>query len=250
MILFFVDDSGNTGAKLDHPIEKIHWLAAVAIDESFVRELDRAMYDCCCLHFGPQVASLPKFEVKGSDLFGGREWADPMSPTERIACYDAILGLMATHHARLFVRGINKPAYALRQKGAAANSEPPYDRAFQYLIESIDRWLASLPSKPRGLMVADEQQEAGRRMVHQFNQWAHRGTSGGYRAGPINQLLPALHYVRSVDSRLVQIADCVAFLRNRVAKIAWNPRNDSDRTILDLWSRHCAKLVVDERVWP
>jgi hypothetical protein len=250
VILFFVDDSGNTGSKLDHPIERIHWLVAVAIDEALVRDIDRAVYECCCRYFGPSAASSPGFEVKGSDLFGGRGWAEKMPPAERIECYSEVLGLLAPHDARLFVRGINKPAYATRMMNLGRKPQPPYDRAFQYLIESIDAWLEGLPTQTRGLLVADEQQEAGRRMVHQFNQWAHQGTSGGYKAGPIVRLLPALHYVRSVDSRMVQLADCAAFVRNRVAKIAGQPKNDSDVAVLNLWARHCAGLVIHDRVWP
>lgn len=250
MIIFFVDDSGNTGTKLDHPIERIHWLVAVAIDESLVRDIDRALYECCCRHFDAKNASLPGFEVKGSDLFGGRGWAEQMSPAKRIECYNEILGLLAPHHARLFVRGINKPAYAARSAKWTQKPQAPYDRAFQYLVERIDEWLEGLPTQTRGLMVADEQQEAGRRMVHQFNQWAHQGTSSGYKARPIVRLLPALHYVRSVDSRMVQLADCAAFVRNRVAKIAGQPKNASDEAVLGLWAQHCASLIIDDRVWP
>jgi hypothetical protein len=250
VILFFVDDSGNTGAKLDHPIERIHWLIAVGVDESLIRDVDRAMFDVCVKHFGYKAASAADFEVKGSELFGGRGCAESLDPLQRIDCYKEILSILDAHHARLFVRGINKPMHATRAEERGYKPDAPYDLAFQYLVERIDEWLDSIPTQPRGLMVADEQQEAGRRMVHQFNQWAHRGTSGGYRARSITRLLPSLHYVRSVDSRLVQLADCVAFLRNRVAKIAWHPKNDSDRAVISLWSAHCHPLVVDDRVWP
>jgi Protein of unknown function (DUF3800) len=249
VILFFVDDSGNTGARLDHPIEQVHWLAAIAVDESVVRDLDRAVSDCCLRFFGSD-AHAADFEVKGSELFGGRGCAEKLPPDARIACYDAILALLNVHGVRLFIRGINKPAHAARAKSFRYDPAPPYDLAFQYLAERIDEWLATLPGQPRGLVVADEQQEAGRRMIHQFNQWTHNRTPGGYRARQLGQLLPALHYVRSVDSRLVQLADCVAFLRNRFAKVASNPKNNSDIAIIDLWTRHCSPLLVDDRVWP
>ncbi|MCZ8203109.1 DUF3800 domain-containing protein [Gemmatimonas sp.] len=250
MILFHIDDSGNTGAKLDHDVEPIHWLVAVGIDESLVRDVDRGIYLTCCRHFGTSATSHMDFEVKGSELFSGRGCAQGMAPAGRIACYEELLSLLAPYHARIFSRGINKRGLAIRQARTGLAPGHPYDRGFQYLVERINDWLASPTVSALGLIVADEQQEVERRMIHQFNQWTHIGTTTGYRAREITHLLPSLHYVRSVDSRLVQMADCVAFLRNRVAKINGNPKTASDREVLRLWTTHCAPLVVDDRVWP
>lgn len=250
MILFFVDDSGNTGARLDHPVETIHWLVALAVDESLVRSLDREFHHVASLHFGPELASAAEFEVKGSDLFGGRRFASKLSPQERLDCYGQLLALLAPHHAKVFVRGISKPRHAQRAIQRGYKPEHPYFLGFQYLVEAIDTWLASLPGEQLGLMVADQQQEIDRRMVHQFNQWAHLGTPSGYRARILTRLLPALHYVRSADSRLVQLVDLVAFLRNRRTKCAIPAVDASDLAVQSLWNSHCGPLVVSDRVWP
>jgi hypothetical protein len=250
VILFFVDDSGNTGANLDDATEPIHWLVALAIDESLVRDIDREVYLTTCRHVGVASASLRNFEVKGSDLFGGRGFASGLKPEARIACYAELMSLLSTYHSRLFIRGINKPKLKQREVHNGWAAGHPYDRAFQYLIERIDEWLESPSVQQRGLLVADEQKEVERRMIHQFNQWAHMGTTTGYRTREITRLLPALHYVRSVDSRLVQLADCVAFLRNRVQKMGGAARSRSDEAVFELWTSHCLPLVVTNMIWP
>ncbi len=250
MILFFIDDSGNTGTKLDHPVEKVHWLVGIAVDESFIRPVDHAIRQTCQRVFGQAAADHSKFEVKGSDLFGGRGWAEGLAVDKRLSCYERLLATLPEYHARIFVQGINKPgqqAHAARWK---REPEHPYTRAFQYLVERIDEWLEGLNDGPRGLLVADEQQETGRRMVHQFNRWAHVGTDTGYKTRRIKCLLPALHYVRSVDSRLIQLADCVAFLRNRYQKVVGSTQTDSDAAIVNLWRTYCSPHLELNRVWP
>ncbi len=250
MILFFIDDSGNTGAKLDHPVEKTHWLVAVAVDESLIRSVDQAIRGVCERVFGRKAVENPKFEVKGSDLFGSRGWAEGLSVDKRLTCYERLLEIIPKHQAKIFVQGINKPGQQAHEARWGRASIHPYTRAFQYLVERIDAWLEGHDENPRGLLVADEQQETGRRMVHQFNKWAHTGTDTGYDTRQIKCLLPALHYVRSVDSRLVQLADCVAFLRNRYEKVLGSARTDSDEAVVRLWRTYCYPNLKLNRVWP
>lgn len=253
MILFFIDESGNTGARLDHEVEKVHWMIAIAVDESCVRPLDRSLYETSCRCFGLTEASTADFELKGSDLFGGRGFAAALSPESRIACYEHVVKAIGEHDAQILVRGINKPLHARRASERGYTPQHPYQLGFQYLIEQIDEWLEHLAkggSPQLGLVVADQQQEVDRRMVHQFEHWTRYGTSTGYRSRSIDRLIHTLHYVRSTDSRLVQLADCVAFLRNRVHKVGFAPARQSDQAIVQLWQRWCVPHIVSDRVWP
>ena len=253
MILFFIDESGNTGARLDHPVEVVHWMIALAVDEAWVRTLDRTLYELSCRRFGLQVAGHSDFELHGSELFGGKGFAEGMSPSDRIACYEEIVQAISANHARILVRGINKPLHAQRAVQHGYVAEHPYTLAFQYLIEQMDEWLEHLErtgTPQLGLVIADQQQEVDRRMVHQFNRWTQSGTSRGYRSRSIERLIHTIHYVRSTDSRLVQLADCVAFLRNRVQKVGFTPTRPADQAVVRLWQSWCAPHVINDRVWP
>jgi hypothetical protein len=62
--------------------------------------------------------------------------------------------------------------------------------------------------------------------------------------------------VRSRDSRLIQLVDCVAFIRNRYEKNLTKCGGDearfgqSETAVATLWKEHCLPRVVDSRVWP
>jgi hypothetical protein len=132
-----------------------------------------------------------------------------------------------------------------------------------YLVERIDEWLEEhqpesdllSPEPPLyGLLVADEQKEVDRDIIRQFAFWRDFGTDG-YRRREIRYLIDTVHYVPSQDSWLIQLADCVAFLRNRLERVlrrkGWDTATytESEQAVSTLW-RHCAPQVVDDRVWP
>jgi hypothetical protein len=103
--------------------------------------------------------------------------------------------------------------------------------------------------------VADEQKEMDREIVGNFARWRTLGTAMGYRARTIRFLVDTVHYVPSTDSWLIQLADCVAYLRNRYEKVcAKAARGETpgaaDEEIVSLWRMRCLPRVVSDRCWP
>jgi hypothetical protein len=107
-----------------------------------------------------------------------------------------------------------------------------------------------------GLLVADEQKEVDRQTVHSFARWRDLGIGGDGRDPTARFLVDTVHYIPSMDSWLLQLADCVAYLRNRYEKvmrlkiIPGHPLNLADNEIVNLWEKFCAPVVVYEEVWP
>jgi hypothetical protein len=249
VILFFIDESGNTGAKLDHAPEPIHWLVALAVPEQHVRPLDEAIASIATGYFG-NAAGADDFEFKGAELFAGKGLASSLAPARRVALYGELLRTIGAHGAGIFVRGIDKPQHRVRALQNGVVPEHPYIRAFQYLVESMDVWLEQRGAAEVGLIIADQQQEVDRRLVHKFSQWSTAGTDRGWRKRRIVRLVHTIHYVRSTDSRLIQLADCAAFIRNRCEKIRNAPGKASDEAVLELWRTCCLPHVVEDRIWP
>ena len=122
-----------------------------------------------------------------------------------------------------------------------------------YLVEQIDRWLEQ--NQPPtgtplyGLLVADEQRGVERDIIESLPHWRESGTDFGYKVREIKYLVDTLHTVPSHDSWLIQLADCVAFLRNRRRRA--DSRTDaSSKAVRHLYANHVDPQVVTEFVWP
>lgn len=257
MYLFYVDESGNTSARASEA-EPIHWLVAVAVHVREIRALEAETLALAARFFGER-AKEPDFEFHGSDLFSGRRECRALAPDARVEVYRALASLLAAHGCTLFVRGIRKAALHARAESCRYTPEHPHKLAFQFLAERIDEWLqARQPGRGDpllGLVVADEQKEVDREVVRSFARWRDGGTVIGYKARTIRYLVDTVHHVPSTDSWLLQLADCVTYLRNRFEKVRAKAQRGealsaADREIVHLWRTFCAGAVDSDRVWP
>ncbi|HEU4457231.1 MAG TPA: DUF3800 domain-containing protein [Longimicrobium sp.] len=258
MYLFYIDESGNTGSHV-HPTEPVHWLVAVAVHACGLRTVEGEMLSLAAHFFGDRARD-PDFEFHGSDLFTGRRECRGISPAQRVELYRALAAVIGRNGCGLFVRGVDKAAYRAR---AAAEGQPalhPHLPAFRRMAEGIDGWLGcrppESPSPPVGLLVADEQREVDRVTVRSFAGWRAWECLEDEPHRTIRHLVDTVHYIPSVDSWLLQLADCVAYLRNRYEKVmraAAVPgyvMSPADREIVCLWERFCAPAVESEEIWP
>jgi hypothetical protein len=265
MFFFYLDESGNTGTDLASTDQPIHWLVTLGVSPHALRTMEREMSELALSHF-PARARLPEFEFHGSHIFAGRGECRGLSPARRIALYGELVSHVGRHGGRLFVRGIHKAGHARRAKEKGYAPEHPHKLAFRYLVERLDEWLEDQQpdgearkrgaSPVYGLVVADEQKEVGREIMRSFAHWRDRGTGPGYRARDIRYLLDTVHHVPSKDSWLIQLVDCVAYLRNRCSRVfrESGPREEdwtkSNREVVRLWREHCRPHVESAVVWP
>lgn len=161
----------------------------------------------------------------GADLPRGD--SRDLTPDQRVTLFAEMLELIPRHGAHLWVRGIHKKRHAERAVGRYS-PDHPYKLGFTYLLEAIDDWLQEQqPSPDRlaagekpvlGVLVSDEQDEVSRDLVSGFARWRQFGTDHGYRTRDIKYLIDTIHYVKSQDSWIIQLIDCVALVRNRLEK--------------------------------
>jgi len=262
--LFYIDESGNTGLDLRSADQPVHWLVAVAATPAQVKRVESEMQAIALGFFG-DTGLEPGFEFKGATLFRGDGRASELHTNERVRAYGQILGLVDKYDLAIFTRGIDKAGYARRFNGKVP--EHPHHRAFQYLVESIDRWLTHRQPEPsllkdssadpcHGLIIADEQHEMARALVQSFARWRFTSTDNGYKPRVIKYLIDTVHYVPSHDSWMIQLADCIAFVRARYEKIfrvkgnARERYTQSEQAVAMLWSELCQPCVAEDRVWP
>lgn len=264
MYLFYIDESGNTGSDLDSTEQPIHWLVALAVSPANVKTIERQM-SALAWELFEAVSTDAEFEFKGSELFGGTGRFRSWRPNDRIEAYGRLLSLLSTHEVRLFVRGIHKREHNKRAKIKGYPPHHPHKLGFMYLVERLEDWLRDQQPEADmfeseeellGLLVTDEQKEVDRDLVKKFASWRETGTDFGYRSRDITYLIDTVHTVPSHDSWLIQLADCVVFIRNRYSRvlreegIAEANQSSSGRAVAKLWREHCVPCVVNDLTWP
>jgi hypothetical protein len=235
MYLVFLDGSGNTGMQLDHPTSTAYYLVALAVHGDRARGLEDDVTGVLEKHFGPECRR-PRFECKGSYLYRGEGPCTAIAPAERITIYEELMSLLGRHGAQLIWVGIDKPRLARRY----ATPMHPHKLAFIYLVEQVEKFLRS--RRAYGLIVSDEEKEVEQQLVEDLARYKATGTSFGYNPTELTRVVDNVHWVRSHDSRLMQLADCCAYLCQRQAR----DRGKTSATALAvqrLWS------IVEPAVW-
>ena len=68
--------------------------------------------------------------------------------------------------------------------------------------------------------------------------------------------IDTVYYAKSQDSSLIQLVDCVAYLRSIIHRL-WRERGSnaaaysaSEAAVSRLWLNYCDPKVTSQRVWP
>lgn len=235
MWLSFLDESGNTGRKLDDPDQPIHWMAAVLVPEDKVLSLTLALDGVVAGIGGIPVET----ELHGAELFGGDGPWKGVNPAARVTAYEAALGLLAPNECVVAHSSIAKQRLA----GSNSIATSPHVMAFQFLVEKLDRLAQQQadPLRQRLLLIADETDEHDSFQVDLINDMQRQaaGIGGG---GMLTRVLDTVHFVDSKKSRGVQLADLVAYALNR--------NNRSRKKALPSRGDLAIQRMVEEHVHP
>jgi hypothetical protein len=241
MYLVFLDGSGNTGLNLSHPTSTVYLLMALAVHGRAARGLEDAMTAVLERRFGAESRA-PRFECKGSDLYRGQGPCAALPPAERVAIYAELVGLLAKHGAELIWVAIDKPRLAARYP----NPMHPHKLAFIYLAEEVERFLRR--RREFGLLVSDEEKDVEQQLMEDLSRYKEAGTSFGYRAEDLRHVVDNVHWVKSHNSRLLQLSDCCAYLCQRYHRDR-GKTSKTARAVQELWEG-VAERVWRGRVWP
>lgn len=236
MWLAYLDESGNTGRRLDDPDQPIHWLVSVLVPEEHALPL-AADLQAIVSRVHPE---LPTVELHGSQLFGGDgDWRG-VAPVERVQVYEEALGLLKQRECVVAHSSINKQGLF----SSTSKATTPHLLALQFLVERLDRYLSTQqdPLRERALLVADETQEHEAFAISLVAdlQASGVGVVAGRRV--VERIIDTVHFVRSKDNRGVQLADLVAYAMNRDHRKA----GQSPKSLGDL----ALATMVSDLIWP
>lgn len=121
-----------------------------------------------------------------------------------------LIGILASHGAKI--------GYAAVDKEKCWASHHPHQLAFLFLVERIEDLLKNEGSL--GLLIADENHEMEQRLVDDLEIFKTQSTRFGWRPTKIEHVVDSIHFVRSRNNHLIQLADVVAyiFLRGKRCK--------------------------------
>lgn len=223
MWLTYVDESGNTGVRLDDAQQPFHVIAGVSVREDVVGRVASHLDDVVATCLGVSGRSKAT-ELRAAQLQGGRgPWAG-IRPDDRIAAYAAALEPLGWDGVHVAHAAIHKTVFAQRR-----DPRHPHLWALQFLIEKLNIWFRT--HSERTLLVADETNEHEQFALDLLVDLQTGRPRPGLNFGALTQLVDTVHFVRSETNRGVQLADLVAYLRNRIL------------------SQPEAKTEVEHRLW-
>jgi hypothetical protein len=241
MYLIFLDGTGNTGADLTHPTNTIHYLVGLAIPSDRARALEDAVTGVLEAQFGAACHGA-RFECKGSDMYRGEGPCAQVKPAERIALYQEMVDLLPRFGVRVVWHGIDKPALAARY----AKPMHPHKLAFLYFAEDVERFLRA--KKQFGLLISDEEKSVEQQVIEDLPRYKHLGTGFGYQPIDLTRIVDNVHWVKSHNSRLLQLADNCAFLCQRYHRDR-DKKTQQALAIQRLWAT-VQKQIARGRIWP
>ncbi|HEX6750485.1 MAG TPA: DUF3800 domain-containing protein [Longimicrobium sp.] len=241
MYVILLDGSGNTGLHLDHPTSTAYFLVGLAVHGTRARRLEDGATSLLVDRFGDDCRR-PGFECKGSDLYRGQGPCAGMRPGDRVELYRDLLALPGRHGAELMWVGIDKARLARRYRAPMH----PHKLAFIYLVETIERFLRA--RREFGLIVSDDEKEMEQQFIEDLARYKELGTSFGHSPIELTRVIDNVHWVRSHNSRLMQLADCCAYICQRFHRDR-DKTSPSARAVQELWGS-VEGQVYRGKIWP
>lgn len=243
MWLCYLDESGNTGRRLDDPDQPVHLIAAVLVPEDRVFDM--------CTRLDSLLASLPitasRLELHGSQMYSGKGAWHGIEPELRVEIYRSALEVLEQVDAVVAHASISKKRLASKYQ----DPESPHLLALQFLTEKIEIFLRAQtdPLRMRALLVADETHE---HEVFALDLVAKmQREAGPYGGGPVlTSIVDTVHFVRSETNLGVQLADLVAYIIGRSQRIVADSELRQDPVILEFERLIRNRVRTWRSTWP
>lgn len=205
MKLIYIDEAGNTGDKAD-PDQPIHMLGALIVPEDQVRPAETAIRSVAKKYFGDAAVD-PGVELHGHHIRGGKGAFRQMDVERRLELTKELLAIPGQHCIQFGYAAIDKA------KLRRLTSKHPHELAFMFLVERVQDILER--EAQLGLLIADEQEEMEDRLIANLDVYKNHRTNWGYRPTAINNIVDSIHFVKSRNNWLIQLADVVTFVAAR-----------------------------------
>ncbi len=214
MILFYCDESGNTGRNIADPSQPYHYLLALAVEESIWLQIV-ADYDGLIKSVMPSVYNrsglLPlDFELHGTEIWNRKRHFRNLTTTERIALIEGACQIISNHNCEIVYGRCPKAKLAIYSRPA----HPHWCAAF-ICLEAIARICTRVSSL--AIVVADQCSETEPIVKDFVLNYKRNGPPTG--TGQNMQLITDnVHFMRSTESVHMQLADIATWLISRNEK--------------------------------
>ena len=232
----YLDETGSSrGSLAKSPCIK---LVAVIVHEDSVRRLSESLNAITWRFLGWRPAD---FEFHGQEIWQRSNYWARLDYDKALAAYEAAISIVDQLDLTIAHATIDRAKLNSKYDGKFDSN--CYLLALQFLLEKIDRL-----GMTNRVVVADrinEQELRAVKLVSDMQNWS----IGIVPTARLTSVIDSLHFVRSVDSPGVQMADLVAFVlhrRSRGSEV--HPEADQSlNRMVDVISRHTRTWRSD---WP
>lgn len=149
-------------------------------------------------------------EIHAHPVFHGKDVWDAVPPRVRVKVFIDVVEAVCSSGVTVLLRGV-QPDRLVRYQDARGfpDRHGPEQVAFQHLLQRADQTAAARDT--HALVIADERADRDRHR-ERFAVYQAYGTPGTYMHTRLERLLDTVHFAPSHHSRMLQVADLIAFV--------------------------------------
>lgn len=203
MLLGYIDESS---------CQSCLYVAVVLCPESKVTAVTQAV-DAVMENLASTHPTIPSStELHGYEISQGKGVWSGLDLHERIEVYRDALRILEPNELQVILRGIDGDRMVARY---GPSTPDQHEIALSQLVERVDTHGHEV--NQRILLICDEIGSGDKNSTYRRNLKEYQlYGSPGYVAGYEPAVIDTFHFVPSVDSRLVQLADLVVYLHHRI----------------------------------
>jgi len=227
MKLIYIDDSGNTGKKLDDAQQPLFLLGGFIIDEDIWKKVDKEIDNVKIKY------DIQDFEIHSIEIMNGKkgtpykEW----NYAKKLQFFEDVLSLIGKYDLKVVyfsVKKMNFKSYFQAKYGKGFEQQfniSPYLLAFSYILQISDSFLVSQHSN--GMLILDEQDEWKKPANKTFNILT---TLADEPEVQVEKLLDRSFFVDSSESNMIQLADIIAYTTKRYLELDIREFNETKKS--------------------
>ena len=207
MLLCFVDESFKGD---------FYGFAGVVADEHATRQLTSAL-NGIILQASVDWGIKRDVELHGYPIFHGKEAWTVIGARARVSTFERSIEAILAADVSILLRSIHKQRLVRRQsRESYPVNFPPEQVCFQHILQRADSLARG--RNTHALVIADERGDRDRHR-ERFAMYQTSGTPGVYMHTMLDRLLDTVHFAPSHHSRMLQAADMLAFVYQRVRTV-------------------------------
>lgn len=203
MLCAYLDDAGNSGARLDDPQQPYHHVGAVLIPESKWLAVRDDMLSIARDALG---GTLPEgFEFHGKELYRGEGiWSD-LKFGRRLRVFEDSLSLLTDHDLHMVVGTCDK-----KRLVGYASPLHPHSVAFWLCLERVAEYVGN--HGELGFIVADDSAQKTRDLAKAvLDNYRRTGPPFG-RPVDLSSVIDTVHFMSSNESLHIQLCDLALYV--------------------------------------